>query len=155
MDHGYLDGGNSNIFFSSKNLGKWSNLTVAYFSNGLVQTTNYTLQETNIFDMGNREIIFKYAKHQGDMLIPWRVIDLKTSTCPTFPTCSCNLPPHSFRGVDPPPWVLPASEGCLWNGFQHDWSWRSRIPVKKGAAKEGHGGWTFYGQPWRRGLQDL
>ena len=88
-----LDGGNSNIFFSSKNLGKWSNLTVAYFSNGLVQTTNYTLQETNIFDMGNREIIFKYAKHQGDMLIPWRV-----DTLPKFNMVHLNPGTHNGIG---------------------------------------------------------
>ena len=31
----FLGGGNSNIFFSPRSLGKWSNLTCAYFSDGL------------------------------------------------------------------------------------------------------------------------
>ena len=32
-----------------------------------------TLQGTNISHLGKRKSIFKYAKNQGDMLIPWRV----------------------------------------------------------------------------------
>ena len=54
-----------------------------------------TLQGINISHLGKRKIIFKYAKNQGDMLVPWYIISLLTYRWKK--TTNCKQTHHTWN----------------------------------------------------------
>ena len=70
-----LGGGNSNIsYFHPVPLQKWSNLTCAYFWNGLIQPPVSTLQGMNIsHQTGKGKSSTQNCHFWADMLVSWRV----------------------------------------------------------------------------------
>ncbi len=94
-----LGGGFKHVLFSARSLGKWSNLTVAYFSNGLVQpptsdTTilsklwvifcKYSMHETTVYWLSKTREKTKTKKADQDFSSP---------NCPSTSNVSSNHGP--------------------------------------------------------------